>query len=259
MVTDVSRRAVAAAAAASRIAVTAYRERKMADPIALDISHWQPDPIDWTKVKAAGVVGVIHKATEGTRITDKKLFSRAKAAMDAGLKWSTYHFLRQGSMSEQMDYYIGTINPVEGERVCLDHEDARVSLDDLIACVKAVRTNRPDLQIAIYSGHLIKDQLAGNYNKVLAENTSLWLAQYTTVPTWPMKTWPQWSLWQYTDKANVAGISGDVDGNRFNGSAENCAAWFGPAGQPPVEEPGVVRIETSGKVTLIVNGVTVQG
>ena len=71
------------------------------DPV-IDLSHHNPTP-DWAKLKAAGCIGVIHKATEGTSYKDPTLYDRAKDAMAAGLKWSTYHFLRPGSMSAQMD------------------------------------------------------------------------------------------------------------------------------------------------------------
>jgi len=227
----------------------------MANPVVVDISHWNPTP-DWAKLKAGGTVGVVHKATEGSGGVDATLFDRAKGAMAAGLCWSTYHFLRPGSMSAQMEHYIGTIKPVPGERVCLDHEDPGVSLADLVACVNAITENRPDLQITIYSGHVIKDQLGGGFNEVLAKNTSLWLAQYTTgTPSWPARTWPQWSLWQYTDSAQVSGISAPVDGDKFNGSAEQCIAWFGPAGDttpvpvPPEPTPVVDLVDYQVRVS----------
>jgi lysozyme len=222
----------------------------MANPVVVDLSHWNPTP-DWAKLKAGGTVGVIHKATEGTGNVDATLFARAKPAMDAGLKWSTYHFLRPGKMQQQMDFYLSTIDPVQGERVCLDHEDKGVSLTDLEYCVNYLAQKRPDLQVAIYSGNVIKEQLGNNYSETLSK-TSLWLAQYTTgTPSWPARTWPQWSLWQYTDKAQVSGISQPVDGDRFNGSIEQCLAWFGPAGDttpvPPEPQPlpkvQVIQIE----------------
>ena len=101
---------------------------------------------------------------------------------------------------------------------------------------------RPDLQVTIYSGHLIKEQLGSTKNDYLAENTSLWIAQYTTAaaPSWPTATWPLWSLWQYTDKATVDGITKPVDGNAstavegtipgLDDAVRNSAASAGSAG-----------------------------
>jgi lysozyme len=206
------------------------------DLVVLDISHYQPEP-DWAALKAAGIVGIIMKATEGQTYVDETFARRYGAAIDAGLAVSSYHFLRPGSIAAQISHYLKTVDPEPGERVCLDHEDPGVSLADLASAVEAINAADPSLQVTIYSGHIIKQQLGDGYDDVLA-TTSLWIAQYTlnAAPDWPSGTWPVWSLWQYTDKAEVPGIEGNVDGNRFNGSAEQCLAWFGPS-QGVVPEP----------------------
>jgi lysozyme len=215
----------------------------MTNPILIDMSHWQPDPIDWGKLHAAGTVGVIFKATESTNYTDPTLKSRAAAAKAAGLCISTYHFLRPTSIKDQMAFYLKTVNPVQGERMCLDHEDSGVSLDKLKEAVQILLDDERGLQVTIYSGHVIKDQLGSKDDQFLRENTSLWIAQYTSSssPSWPSKVWPQWSLWQYTDQAKVSGINGNVDGNRWNGTSETLIDWMTPAGEvkpvPPPEPP----------------------
>jgi GH25 family lysozyme M1 (1,4-beta-N-acetylmuramidase) len=219
----------------------------MANPIVVDLSHHNPTP-DWTALKEGGTVGVILKATEGTSFKDKTLYERGAAARKAGLKSATYHFLRPGSIAAQMDFYLSVVDPLPGERVVLDHEDAGVSLSALEQAVTALLDRRPDLQVAIYSGHLIKEQLGSKLSETLASNTSLWIAQYTSAaaPSWPKGTWATWSLWQYTDQAQVEGISAKVDGNRWNGTTENLLKWFGPAGEPIPEpvppEPEVAEV-----------------
>ena len=244
----------------------------MTAPICIDLSHHNPTP-DWAKIMAAGVAGVIFKATEGTSYKDPTLYERASAAKAAGLLTGTYHFMRPGKIAEQMDWYLEVVDPVEGERMVLDHEDAGVSVGDLADAVEYLLGDRPDLQITIYSGHLIKEQLGNSRNDLLAEKTSLWIAQYTSgSPSWPKTTWPTWSLHQYTDKANVPGISAPVDGNRFNGSPESFAAWLSPAGAepapppepvPPVVDIGPVRIDIQTppgiRVSVAVNGEVVVG
>jgi lysozyme len=227
----------------------------MANPVVVDLSHWNPTP-DWSKLKANGTIGVIHKATEGIGNVDATQHERAKAARGAGLKWSTYHFLRPASIEAQMQLYLDIIDPAEGERVCLDHEDAGVSLADLCEAVDFLLADERGLQVTIYSGHLIKEQLGDQHNETLS-TTSLWLAQYTTgTPSWPSRTWPTWSLWQYTDKAQVEGISAPVDGDRFNGSVEQCIAWFGPAdAQPMPPEPEGLIVE---QTIIAPPGVTIR-
>lgn len=234
----------------------------MTDPSVVDLSHHNPTP-DWDTLKAGGVIGVVHKATEGTSYVDPTLFSRAREAEAAGLLWATYHFLRPGALNEQIDFYLATIDPVAGERVVLDHEDAGVSVDELAACVEYLLSLRPDLQVTIYSGQLIKQQLGSGYNGMLAGQTSLWIAQYTTAaaPSWPTGTWPAWSLWQYSDHVTVPGISAGVDGNRWNGDEASLRAWLSPAGQQPAPVAQVVSIgiETPPGVgvSITINGETV--
>lgn len=242
----------------------------MTNPICIDISHHNPEP-DWDILKANGTLGVIFKATEGQTYVDDTLFQRASRAKAAGLAFSTYHFLRPGSPEAQMDHYLGTIDPVEGERIVLDHEDAGFGLKDLEKCVTYLRAERPDLQITIYSGHLIKDQLAGKSSTILRDNTSLWIAQYNNSgPSWPTTVWPAWSLWQYTDQASVVGVSAKVDGNKWNGSPENFVKWLAPAtgGEAPEPKPepepepepeiATVRLEISGPVEIWINGEKVE-
>lgn len=231
----------------------------MANPIVIDLSHWNADPV-WSKVKEGGTIGVIHKATEGTSYVDNTLFKRMSAAKKAGLLTCTYHFLRPGSMDVQMRHYLATIDPVPGERVCLDHEDTGVTLAMLESAVSYIRAVRPDLQITVYSGHLIKEQLQSASSPLLAGNTSLWVAHYTSkkVPTWPKDTWPHWSLWQYTDKADVDGIDGPVDGNKWNGTEQGLVKWLSPTGELPEPEQAPVSVNIQApagvEVVVYVNG-----
>jgi GH25 family lysozyme M1 (1,4-beta-N-acetylmuramidase) len=240
----------------------------MTNPVVVDLSHHNPTP-NWTQLKAAGTVGVIHKATEGTSYVDDTLFSRARAAMDAGLCWSTYHFLRPGDMVAQMQHYLDTVDPREGERMCLDHEDAGVSLSDLKQAVQILLDDPRKLQVTIYSGHVIEEQLGDACDQFLAENTSLWTCQYTSAsaPSWCVATWPTWSLWQYTDRASVQGVSQPVDGNKWNGDEAGLIAWFGPAEavapEPEPEEPEEyypipITITMPPEQKLVVNGQEVE-
>jgi lysozyme len=234
------------------------------ETLVVDLSHWNPTP-DWNRLKAGGIVGVIHKCTESTSYVDDTWKERISDAMAAGLKVATYHFMRPSDIGEQMAHYISEQDKVMplGSRVCLDHEDEKVSLDALKEAVRQIRSKRPDLQIAIYSGHLIKQQLGDECDALLADTTSLWIAQYTTAskPSWPKKTWPQWSLWQWTDSATVDGISAPVDGNRWNGSQKNLLEWFGPAGEPqPQPQPQTqdIVLTVPKGMRVIVNDVVVE-
>lgn len=237
-------------------------------PTVIDISHWQGSP-DFEEVKAAGVLAMIHKATEGVGYTDPTLHKNFINARDAGLACCTYHWLKPGgSAREQIEYYLEVINPEVGERVVIDYEEDGCTLDDLHEAVQALIDYRHNLQITVYSGHLLKEQLGNTHDKLLAKNTDLWMAQYTTgTPSWPKGTYPQWSLWQYSEQGHVDGISGsEVDLDRFNGSNENLLKWFGPADaepEPAPEPESVVEINITApdhvSIKVVINGGMITG
>lgn len=199
-------------------------------PKVIDISHWQGFP-DMQRVRAAGVLALIHKATEGTKNVDPNRAENCRAAIAAGIKICTYHWLKPGiDAVAQIAHYLRTVDPVPGERVIIDYEEAGCDLVQLKIAVQSLLADPRRLQVTIYSGHLLKQQLGTRRDGFLAENTSLWLAQYTDgTPTWPSGTWPRWSLWQYSESGAVDGIDGmAVDLDRFNGSDANLLKWIGP-------------------------------
>ena len=202
----------------------------------IDVSHYQ-GAIDFAAVKASGIVGVIAKATEGSTYIDDMFLKNRDACEEAELGFATYHYLKPDNITDQMHHYLDTVEPAPGERVVVDFEDEGCTLEDLHEAVKVLMKDPRQLQITVYSGHLIKQMLGDEHDRLLSV-TSLWLAQYTTgTPSWPKGTWDTYSLWQYTDKGKCPGVSGNVDSNQFNGSKENCVAWFGPPDTVIVEPP----------------------
>jgi lysozyme len=236
----------------------------MSDPVkCIDISHWQNFP-NFTEVKAAGVIAMIHKATEGSSYVDPNRATNISNAIKAGIECCTYHWIKPGNAANQMNFYLKTIDPVPGERVVIDYEEDGCTLNDLHEAVQTLLDDPRDLQVTVYSGHLLKEQLS-SYDKLLNENTDLWLAQYTTgTPSWPEETYPSWTLWQYSESGTVNGIDGSlVDLNRFNGSDAELLTWISPAGsiKPPKPVPPVpaqIDITVIGNVTISINGKVVE-
>jgi len=231
----------------------------------IDVSHYNPVS-DWNGVKAAGVIGVIFKATEGTDYLDPTLADGIAGAAAAGVPYCTYHFIRPGDIGDQMLFYWSAIKPRPGERMVIDYEDSAVTLDELRRAVTALQIMSRqwglNIQITVYSGNTLKEALGSTKDDFLAANTDLWLAQYTSgQPSWPKETYPVYSLWQYSESGSVPGVEGtDVDLNTFNGSRDNCLLWIGPAGAPaPTPAVPSVSIDIAGEVnvTVVVNGVTV--
>lgn len=185
--------------------------------LVVDLSHWNT-VTDMKALSAAGIVGVIHKATEGTGSHDSTYGSRRKQAEAAHLEWGAYHFLRPGDIEGQARFFVDTAKPEDFTVMAADHEDPGVSLKDLKKFLRVV-TEETGRTPILYSGNVIKQQLGKTHDAELARYP-LWLAHYTTgTPVWPQATWPTWGLWQYTDKGTIAGIDGDVDLNKYDGSA----------------------------------------
>jgi len=222
------------------------------NPKCIDISHWQGFP-DFAKVRAAGVIACIMKATEGASYVDPNRAKNSINATKAGIKCCTYHWLSPGSDAEaQIAHYLATVDPVLGERMVIDYEEAGCTLAGLKEAVQALLDDPRELQVTIYSGHLLKEQLGSKNDALLAEHTDLWLAQYTTgTPSWPSSTYSKWTLWQYSESGAVDGITGSaVDLDRFNGPDDALLKWISPAAAiikptaPPIASAPPIAPET---------------
>ena len=205
------------------------RSRLAARPInvVIDISHHQ-ETVDFVKVKKDGIVGVIHKATEGFTFVDKKYASRKEQAFKAGLLWGAYHFGVGGDGSDQADFFLNTAQPHAQTLLVLDYEPnltgPTMTLNqahEFVDHINGVTGRYPGL----YSGHLIKEQLGGvTTPDPILSNCFLWIAQYNgPKPLNIPPTFRTWTFWQYTDGVRgpeprrVAGV-GQCDRNQFNGS-----------------------------------------
>jgi len=225
----------------------------------IDISHHQDFP-DFDLVRESGVIAMIHKATEGSSYVDKNRARNITEAMRAGISCCTYHWLSPGSSpTEQMEFYLETVNPVHGERMVIDYEQDGCVLEDLREAVSVLKADPRNLKVTVYSGHLLKEQLGTVCDEYLAESTDLWLAHYTGgEPTWSSATYPEWKLWQYTDEGSVPGIHTDVDLDEFNGSDDELLDWITPSIEkilPRVEVDIRIDIPDGIEVSILVNGV----
>jgi len=189
-------------------------------------------------VKAAGYAGIIHKATEAIGFVDNMYAIRRDDAMDAGLLWGAYHFLRPVSIPAQVDFFVRIAAPDKMTLLALDHEDARVPLIDAKEFLLRVE-HAVGRKAVLYSGFLIKEQLGNRIDSYLAAHR-LWLAQYGPRPVTP-RNWSRAWLWQFTGDGvgpkphSVPGIvDAGIDINHFDGDAVKLAAeWSGPTTVEP--------------------------
>lgn len=206
----------------------------MAEPlnVVIDISHHNANP-NFQKAAAAGIVGVIHKATQGLGFKDPTYVTNRKKALDAGLLWGAYHFGTGADGSDQADFFLNFVEPAADTLLVLDFEAntagssmTLVEAREFVSHVNAVASRFPGL----YSGNFIKELLGTGHDPVLAK-CFFWLAQYGPVPVVP-PNWPSYTLWQYTDGAigpaphTVDGI-GRCDRDKFNGNLKGLKKLWG--------------------------------
>lgn len=222
--------------------------------MVLDLSHHN-NVSSWVEVRLAGIVGVIYKATEDINYVDPTYDGARVKAQNTGLLWGAYHFLRPGDMRVQAQHFVRTAaagSNLANMVLAADHEDAGVSLDDLRLFLEEVEACSGGIVPIIYSGNVIKEQI-GTKNISWLRRYKLWLAHYNSAPSWPKQIWADYWLWQYSD-GNVGptphgcpGVSGDVDTNSFEGTAEELRSEWVERLPEPVEEPVVEVLITTPK------------
>jgi GH25 family lysozyme M1 (1,4-beta-N-acetylmuramidase) len=229
----------------------------MPTPLVVDLYHGDQTP-DFTALYDAGILGVIHKASEGADFVDPAYSRRRHAAEDAGLLWGAYHFLRPGGdMAQQAAFFVAAAAPDADTLLVADHEDSGVSLADLKSFLAAVVAAVPGASPVLYSGSVIKEQLGPASDPELAAYR-LWVAEYCSPPpNWPTATWAEWWLWQYTDTGQIDGCQGSTDLSSYSSTPENLIADWTTIAPAPAPSPSVlVAFEVPSGIAL---KITVNG
>lgn len=198
----------------------------------IDVSHFDGSP-NWAKVRAAGILGVIHKATQGKSYVDPTFASARTAVPAAGLLWGAYHFgTGDESGKDQAQFFLDTVKPDAHTLCCIDFEPnpsgTQMTLDEMLDWIGVVE-NATGRAPVVYGGKSLLFGDIGTSQQPLLAKCPLWVAQYTTAASpssIPSQVWPTWTLWQYTETGTVDGITVNVDRERFNGTADQLTAWW---------------------------------
>jgi lysozyme len=213
---------------------------------------------DFVALRNAGIIAIVHKASQGLHYADPFYADRRKAALDAGLLWGAYHFLDSSDAGAQAKFFLqcvdatGNADPI---MLACDYEnsDHQPTLQQCMQFMSAVdRATLPGVQCALYSGNLIRETLrphVGGHQdgdmhgvQLFFQNHRLWLAEYgpkeqipypwnlpivkssneaTALP--PPGVW----MWQFTEKGRVNPLTGNTDGNFFDGTIDDLKArWL---------------------------------
>ena len=170
----------------------------------IDISHWN-QPINWEKVKAAGIDGVYIKCT-GYNFQDPMCLDHATKAKAQGIAVGYYHFAdpNQDATAQALAF--------KNRLYQLPKSDLMPVLDvevDTMANVKEwiqlfIQTLGSDMMLYSYQPYLEAHNISFDFPP------PLWLAQYGPTMTIP-KGWGSVALWQFTNASVIDGMPNPCD------------------------------------------------
>jgi lysozyme len=205
----------------------------MTRPLFIDLSHYEPALASWARAKAAGVVGMHTKATDGANSVDAMLKTHTDGAKSVGIPRGAYLFMRASQDAQaQVDLFLKTVAPLNLEMAPVldwelsDGQSSAVQKVKALLILKAMEAATGKTPVIYGAESYISDlQLGPEFARY-----KLWSAHYTTneanlrVPA----PFPAISLWQCTDSASVAGVAAGhhVDASWFMGSAGDLANFL---------------------------------
>jgi lysozyme len=202
--------------------------------VVVDLSHNNPGA-NFDQARTDGILGVIHKASQGSGFVDPAYAPRRKAAQKAGLLWGAYHFGTAADPAAQAQAFLKAATPTPKDLVVLDFELNPASPGNSMNLAQArtfigIVREATGVAPGLYGGSTLRERLGTDIDPVLGA-CWLWWAQYGNAPAIP-PNWPTWTLWQYTDGHHgngpfaVAGI-GPCDRDKYQGSPEALRArWL---------------------------------
>ncbi|WP_338408275.1 glycoside hydrolase family 25 protein [uncultured Flavobacterium sp.] len=198
-------------------------ENHQGKAIGLDVSEFQ-GTIDWTLVEtienAYSLNFVFIRATAGSDREDKKFKENWLGAKKNKMIRGAYHYYRPNENSlEQAKLFIKTVQLQKGDLPpVLDIEklpkeqslkNLKIGLKRWLKAIEGHYKVKP----IIYTGEKYYD----DFLKEEFSDYLFWIANYNF---YREKIGGDWLFWQFTEKASVSGIKGNVDVNIFNGDVE---------------------------------------
>lgn len=232
----------------------------------IDISKWQVDgQIDWTALKAGGVLGVSIKASEGTTIVDPLFQTHFNKALEAGLFVKPYHFFRSNlAGGPQAEHFMTTITPLLDQLGYVPPLGVDVETTDntgnstRLSRLQACMSQLVSMSTLDRPGMYTSPGFANSYLSpapTWINNYWSWIAHWTSAsaPTMPAgwdaakrKLW-QYGVWNdHSWCQPVPGGQPDIDRDRFFGTPEELVTWFGAPAPKTIDER-VAALETEAR------------
>ena len=208
------------------------KETKKSYERVIDVSYAQSKSIDWEKVKADGIKGVIIRCGyrgygSGKLQEDSMFMTHAEGAMKAGLKVGIYMFTegitaKEGKEEAQFALHLlekAGIKPAYPIAVDTEHINPKPGdpVPRANGLSKAKRTKVIKAFCEEIKAQGYEPMIYGSTNW-LHNNLNMaklpykvWVAQYYSIVTYS----GSYVMWQYSSKGSIDGIKGNVDLNRW--------------------------------------------
>lgn len=184
----------------------------------IDLSHYQGEVFWETVGENTKMAYVYLKATEGGDRIDDRYERNIELAHRYGLKVGSYHFYRpKTEQVRQLENFKTQCRPGEQDLIPmidiestggLPKEEFCDSLFKFLSMVEVAYNQKP----LLYTGRNF-------YNKYLQGRVDEWklmIAMYTSEEP-VLADGRDYTIWQYTGKGRISGVSGHVDKSRFMG------------------------------------------
>ena len=223
--------------------IFANDERNMPEQLleGIDVSVHQ-GLINWHAVADAGVNFAFARATIGAQQLDPRFSANWIAIRNAGLTRGAYQcFWPPTPSQQQAKNFIAAVGMLERGDLppVLDIEEAVGATDPqrrdtwldvppqqrlpmIQGWLDAVADAFGATPVVYTRQNYIESLLGDDLRSLSAY--PLWIAHYNAAKPALPPAWAAWTFWQYTDKGKLPGIDGNVDRNRFNGSAGDLQA-----------------------------------
>ena len=200
-----------------------------------DISHWQSG-IDLPAVVDAGGLGaVVVKATEGIGWVDECCDRFVQQLLEMKIPFGYYHFARSNDPAEEAEYFHASTVNYEGHGIPILDWEAGQTIDWVNEFVERFH-ELSSVWPWVYSNARLFNQGTVNLN------CGRWIAGYpkggiiTDISYGQTNRMPYKvnnglvCAWQFSSSVQIAGFSGNIDGNVFYGDAEQWNAYANPTG-----------------------------
>ncbi len=187
----------------------------------IDVSEYQ-SKIDWSLIENVEqdfpIQFVLIRATAGCDREDSRFKENWDSAKNYNFVCGAYHYYRPNENSlKQAALFMKTVSLKKGDLppvLDIEHLPKNQPLDSLKVGLKRWLTTiekHYGVKPIIYTG----EKYASDFLHQEFSEYSFWIANYNVFVE---KIKPDWLFWQFTEKATITGIKGNVDLNIFNGN-----------------------------------------